>query len=180
MLRPTLIDTKGWSWAIGTPKGRNWFFIEHTAAQSRDESTAWQAPTVGCRIENGELIRAPHPLENPFVEFNEIKNLWLTMPERTFRQEILAEFIEGEGAVFRNIPACMNAPKTTPAQHAGHRIVAGCDWQNNTITRHFHLAVWIASKKLTATASTRLIMCFRWNAYRRCVDNGNRPLSKLS
>lgn len=128
VLRPTLIDTKGWSWAIGTPKGRNWFFIEHTAAQSRDESTSWQAPTVGCRIENGELIRAPHPLENPFVEFAEIKNLWLTMPERTFRQEILAEFIEGEGAVFRNIPACMNAPKTTPAAHAGHRIVAGCDW----------------------------------------------------
>lgn len=63
------------------------------------------------------------------------------MPERTFRQEILAEFIEGEGVVFRNIPACMKAPKTTPAQHAGHRIVAGC---NSGQTARLHLFfIWL-------------------------------------
>lgn len=128
VLRPMLIDTGGWLWAIGTPKGRNYFFQEHIAALDRDDSMSWQVPTVGCEIVDGQLVRKAHPLENPDVPFSEIENLWRTMPERTFRQEILAEFIEGEGAVFRNIDACMKAPQTTPAQHEGHRIVAGCDW----------------------------------------------------
>lgn len=128
VLRPMLIDTGGWSWGLGTPKGRNWFFQEHIAAMSRDDSMAWQAPTVGYEVVNGALIRRPHPLENPHVPASEIENLFHTMPERSFRQEILAEFIEGEGAVFRNIAACMKAQPTTPEEHKGHRIVAGCDW----------------------------------------------------
>lgn len=128
VLRPMLIDTGGWSWGIGTPKGRNWFYIEHATAQSREDSAAWQVPTVGCEVVDGRLIRKPHPLENPNVAFAEIVNLWATMPERTFRQEILAEFIEGEGVVFRNIFACMKAPQTTPEQHEGHILIAGLDW----------------------------------------------------
>ncbi len=127
VLRPTLIDTNGWSWGIGTPKGRNWFFREHMAALGMDNAMSWQAPTVGCAIVGSSLVREPHPLENPFVSFDEIERLWATMPERTFRQEILAEFIEGEGSVFRNIAACTNAPEGTPGQHAGHTIVAGLD-----------------------------------------------------
>ena len=128
VLRPMLIDTGGWSWGIGTPKGRNWFFVEHANARSRDDSAAWQVPTVGCEIVDGQLIRKPHPLENPEVPFSEIVNLFETMPERMFRQEILAEFIEGEGAVFRNIAACMNAPTTTPEAHKAHTLIGGIDW----------------------------------------------------
>jgi hypothetical protein len=77
---------------------------------------------------DGVLVRKPHPLENPHIPFSEIQRLYDTMPEQTFRQEILAEYLEGEGGVFRNLGACMNAPTTTPEQHAGHRIVAGNDW----------------------------------------------------
>ena len=128
VLRPMLIDTGGWSWCIGTPKGRNWFFIEHAAARSRDDSSCWQVPTIGCKIVDGELMRHPHPLENTAVSFEEIERLYETMPERTFRQEILAEFIEGEGAVFRNIAACMNAQATTPEVHKNHSVIAGVDW----------------------------------------------------
>lgn len=128
VLRPMLIDTGGWLWAIGTPKGRNWFFLEHTAALSRDDSAAWQVPTVGCRIVDGALVRDPHPLENPFVPFGEIINLYNTMPERIFRQELMSDFIEGSGAVFRNIAACMHATPARLEDHAGHRIVIGCDW----------------------------------------------------
>lgn len=136
VLRPTLIDTNGWSWGIGTPKGRNWFFREHMAAMNHDNAMSWQAPTVGAEIVDGVLIRKPHPLENPFVEFDEIVRLFETMPQQTFRQEILAEFIENEGSVFRNITACMNAPTTTPEAHAGHTLIAGIDWgkQNDFTT----------------------------------------------
>ena len=41
---------------------------------------------------------------------------------------MLAEFLENEGGVFRNIKACLNAPATKPEEHIGHRIVAGVDW----------------------------------------------------
>jgi len=128
VLRPMLIDTNGWSWGIGTPKGKNWFFGEHVNAISRDDSAAWQVPTVGCEIIDGRLVRKPHLMENPEIEFDEIVRLYETMPERTFRQEIMAQFLEGEGSVFRNISACTTAQPSTPEAHRGHTIICGADW----------------------------------------------------
>ena len=130
VLRPMLIDTGGWGWFMGTPLGRNWFFIEHTAAMSRDDSACWQIPVVGCAVvdEGRRLERRPHPLENPDIPFEEIEALFRTLPERTFRQEILAEFVEGSGAVFRNITACLHNDHDTPADHEGHELVMGVDW----------------------------------------------------
>lgn len=128
VLQPMLVDTHGWAWFIGTPSGRNWFFTEHVAAHDRPDSRAWQVPTLGVEIQNGELIRKPHPLENPNISFEEIKRIWATTPSKTFEEEILAIFKEGEGAVFRNIAACMHAPRTTPEEHVNHRIVMGVDW----------------------------------------------------
>jgi hypothetical protein len=129
VLRPMLIDTGGWFWGIGTPKGRNWFYKEHAAAKQKTDSRAFQAPTLGCAVVDGQLVRQPHPLENPNIPFDELVNLWQTMPAQSFRQEILAEFLESEGAVFHNIAACLNAPLgARPEHHAGHRIVVGIDW----------------------------------------------------
>lgn len=142
VLRPTLIDTDGWLWAIGTPKGRNWFWKEHRQALDRDDSVCWQVPTLGCRITEAGLVREPHPHENPDIPFAEIENLYNTLPVDIFKQEILAEFIEGEGAVFRNIVRCLNAPLVANLEDHGeivekdekkvfvprHRIVAGVDW----------------------------------------------------
>jgi hypothetical protein len=77
----------------------------------------------------GELIRKPHPLENPYIEWDEVVDAFRTLPEDTFRQEYMGVFLEGEGAVFRNIKACMGAPKDAkPEDHKGHQIVAGVDW----------------------------------------------------
>ncbi len=126
VLRPMLIDTNGWAWLIGTPKGRNWFWKEWAAAQSRDDSAAWQIPTLGVAITDGGLKRQPHPYENPNIPFSEIEQLYRTLPERVFRQEVLAEFIEGEGAVFRNIAA--NLYKPNGNIHKAHRVVMGADW----------------------------------------------------
>lgn len=128
VLRPMLIDTNGWSWAIGTPKGRNWWWRECMASLDRHDSMFWQIPTKGCAIVDGQLIRKPHPYENPDIPFSEIVHLFETLPQRTFEQEILAQFLEGEGAVFRNINNCIKADPSTPEPHAGHRIIAGADW----------------------------------------------------
>jgi hypothetical protein len=125
-----LIDTGGWAWGMGTPMGRNWFFMEHVAARDRADSRAWQIPTVGCEIvdEGRRLARIPHPLENPEIPFAEIEQIFATVPLRTFQQEILAQFLEGEGAVFRNILANLYPGGDTPEMHAGHSLVMGVDW----------------------------------------------------
>lgn len=127
VLRPVLMDTGGWSWLIGTPKGHNWFWREFEAAKKRDDSMAWQAPSLGVEVTPQGLIRKPHPLENPNIPFEEIENLWRTMPERSFRQEILAEFIEDGGGVFRRVlDAATLEPQAAPVE--GHQYVMGVDW----------------------------------------------------
>ena len=128
VLRPMLIDTGGWAWGMGTPMGRNWFWREHVLAPDRADSIAWQIPTVGCEIVDGRLMRRPHPLENPEIPFAEIERLFETLPQRIFRQEVLAEFLEGEGAVFRNILTCCTLGPGDPAMHEGHELVMGVDW----------------------------------------------------
>jgi len=128
VVRPILMDTDGEAWFLFTPKGRNWTYREHVRSMDLEDSAHWQIPTKGCDIVDGQLIRKPHPLENPDVAWSEIVQMFDTLPLRTFRQEVMAEFIEGEGAVFRNIDACCTLQPSTPAEHEGHELVMGVDW----------------------------------------------------
>lgn len=114
VLRPTLTDYSGDAYFLSTPKGRNgfWQMWQWGVDPLIDEWQAWKMPSyVNDKI-------------NP-AEFDAMRD---TLPEMVYRQEILAEFLENEGAVFRNIAACMNAQTTTPSNHDGHTIVAGVDW----------------------------------------------------
>lgn len=113
-IMPTLADLDGDAVFISTPKGRNWFFTEWVRGQANDRRVqSWTAPTSA----------------NPIPTIRNAANMVRDrVPERTYRQEWLAEFVE-EGGVFRNIPACMGAPlDVQPAAHTGHTIVMGCDW----------------------------------------------------
>ena len=115
VLRPMLIDTGGWMWAIGTPRGRNWFFREHNSAEDREDSAYWQVPTLGVAVEDGRLVRKPHPLENPYIEFEEIEKVWRETPEQVFQQEILAEFVDTSGGLFRRVREAATAtPQAYP------------------------------------------------------------------
>lgn len=127
VLRPMLIDTNGWAWGIGTPRGRNWFWMEFTAGLHRPDTTSLQAPTLGVEIVDGALIRKPHPLENVNIAFTEIENIYRTMPERSFRQEILGEFIDDGGGVFRGVQVCATA-EPQMGKIDGHSYVFGVDW----------------------------------------------------
>lgn len=111
-LRPALSDREGKAMFISTPKRRNWFFRLYSAGLDGGTWQSWQLPTA----------------DNPYISTDEISSARDNLPEDIFRQEYLAEFLEGEGAVFRNITACMNAQPTTPADHEGHNIVLGVDW----------------------------------------------------
>lgn len=100
---------------ISTPKRRNWFFRAYQKGLSmvngNGEWQSWQFPTSA----------------NPYIEAAEIEAARDTLPDDIFRQEYLAEFLEGEGAVFRNILACLGAPDPA-ADHTGHTLMAGVDW----------------------------------------------------
>lgn len=133
VVRPMLVDTGGSAWFIGTPKGRNWVWrhVEAAKQQARDfpsscDSMVWSIPTLGCTItDDGDLIRTPHAYENPDIEFSEMLNWFLGTTTREFKQEALAEFIEGEGAVFRRI--FDNCEGTLRKPYSGEFAI-GVDW----------------------------------------------------
>jgi len=113
IIRPTLTDLKGDGLFGSTPDGLNDF---HTIYN-------WGLGSV-------EGWRSWHftSYENPYLDAAELDSLRDTMSDREFRQEIMAEFIQNEGAVFRNLEAALMAPYEEPDDHKDHVIVAGGDW----------------------------------------------------
>jgi len=129
VLRPMLIDNGGGAWLIGTPKGRNWFYQEFITAMDREDSRAWQIPTVGCEIVDNQLVRSPNAYENPEIPFDEMQNAFESTPVDLFKQEYMAEFVDNAGAVFRNIRANLYKPREDEYKyHKGHNLIAGVDW----------------------------------------------------
>lgn len=89
-LRPTLTDSEDSRMvAISTPKGRNWFHRIFAWGQSPDrpQYESWQFPTT----------------DNPFISKADVEEARDTLPDRVFRQEYLAEFIDDTGGVFNRI-----------------------------------------------------------------------------
>jgi len=91
-IRPALSDRKGGALFISTPKGRNFFWRLYVgAADRKPEWQAWRFPTSA----------------NPFIDAQEIQYAQETLPDRVFRQEYLAEFIDDSGGVFRGVRSCI-------------------------------------------------------------------------
>lgn len=89
-LRPTLTDSEDSRLiAIGTPKGRGWFFEFYQRGESEDwpEYESFHGPTR----------------ENPFINQADVTEAERELPERVFRQEYLAEFISETGGVFEGV-----------------------------------------------------------------------------
>ena len=128
VLRPMLMDTNGWALLMGTPKGRNWFWEEWVkGADHPENATQWQIPSLGAAVVDGTLTRTPHPLENPNLPWSEIVNSWETMPERLFRQEILAEWLDDAGGVFRGVRMCVAGALQSLPNNRAERYVVGVD-----------------------------------------------------
>ena len=110
--QPMLLDNNGSAVFISTPKRRNWFFhLYHKALDPHNtEWAAWNFPSH----------------ENPYLSKSALESLAYDMPEEMYRQEILAEFLEGQGAVFRYVDAVCTAPPQR-APYTGH-FVMGVDW----------------------------------------------------
>ena len=112
---PMLLDNDGDAWFISTPKRKNHFHAMYARALG-DDTGRWRAWHFTSH-------------DNPHLSQAALAEITADLTEDSYKQEIMAEFLDNEGAVFRNIAACMHALKgATPDQHKGHRLVMGADW----------------------------------------------------
>lgn len=85
VLRPTLSDTGGEAFFLGTPKGRNWFYDLYMRGQNKEEGwQSWQYTT----------------LEGGNVPESEIEAARRDLDELTFNQEYMSSFVNFQGRVY--------------------------------------------------------------------------------
>lgn len=113
IIMPTLADHDGELLLFGTPRGKNWYFHWFNRGQiPGEEMASWQVPT------------SANPMPSIQKAFDRARDM---LPERTFRQEWLAQFVDDGGEVFRNVRACAKA-QFQPSGIPGHSYVIGVDW----------------------------------------------------
>lgn len=112
VIQPTLADYDGDLILISSPFGKNWFYHEYVAALGdKQRMAAWNAPT------------SDNPNPNIKRAFELARN---RVPERTYRAEWLAEFVEDGGEVFRNVRACAKG-ELHPQPIPGHTYLIAVD-----------------------------------------------------
>ena len=112
---PMLLDNNGDAVFIFTPKRKNhaWQLYNRAIQDTSGRWASWHFTSY----------------DNPYLSQEALAEITRDMTEENYRQEIMAEFLEGEGVVFRNIASCLFAPLSdTPDNHKDHTIVAGVDW----------------------------------------------------
>jgi hypothetical protein len=98
-IRPSLSDRQGSALFISTPKGQNWFWrLWERGREERDGFASWRFPSV----------------TNPYLKAEEVEAARKELPERTYQQEYLAEFLEDGGGVFRGVNAAVDKGRTAP------------------------------------------------------------------
>jgi len=111
--QPMLLDNNGTAVFISTPNLRNHFY--HLYLKARD-NPEWAVFTFSS-------------LDNPHLSEDALETMLEDMTDVDYRQEILAEFVPGVGAVFTVRPTDFYpASDKAPFIHEGHRLVAGLDW----------------------------------------------------
>lgn len=111
---PMLLDTDGEAWFITTPNRKNHFHGLYVRGID-DLDPRWKS-----------FHFTSH--DNPYLSDIALNELTEDMTEDNYQQEIMARFLENEGAVFRNVGNAHIALVTTPKEHAGHFLVCGVDW----------------------------------------------------
>lgn len=121
-IRPSLTDYRGWVIMAGTPKGQGWFYQEWIKGNSAEypQYKSFSFPTVS----------------NPYIDPKEVAQAKSELPEDTFRQEYLAEFLEEAAGVFRHINQILTGGFEEPKPD--HEYVIGWD-----IAKHADFSVMI-------------------------------------
>lgn len=113
VIEPTVADYDGEIIDISTPKGKNWFWREYIKGQGGGvEAASFHAPT------NANPLPG---IQKAFILARE------RVPDISYRQEWLAEFVDDAGGVFRRV---MEAATATALEHGvpGRPYAFGVDW----------------------------------------------------
>jgi len=151
-----------------TPKGMNWIAREQ-------DSDAWWTLTVPIYGEDGNR----HPYANPHITDEAIASEREQMPERWFQQEWMADFLTGEGAVFRNVRDRIAAAPAVPklplvcgvdlAKHSDYSVFAVFDADGHMV------AIDRMNQVSYPIQSERLISLLRDMSVKHCVIESNGP-----
>jgi hypothetical protein len=100
VLRPTLTDFGGDAYFLSTPKGRNgfWQMWQWGVDPEMPDWACWQMSSY----------------VNTKIAASELDAMRLSVPERVYQQEILAQFIEDAGGVFRRVAESATAIEQRP------------------------------------------------------------------
>ena len=112
VIRITLADLQGGAMIGSTPKGLNYFknLYDRGADDLQPDWASFHKTTY----------------DNPYIVTSEIEEIKASTPELIFRQEILAEFINMEGSVFRRIQEAVKVEQIEQAI-PGRQYAAGVD-----------------------------------------------------
>lgn len=96
-------NPKAWCWFLFTPQGKNHAFdVFQFGQRGDDEWKSWKLPVT----------------ESSIYTPKQIENARRDMPETTFNQELMCDFLEGEGSVFRNVRnICIARPQPPIPNH---------------------------------------------------------------
>jgi len=145
-LRPALIDKKGKGIFTGTPKGKNWYFQLWTRGQDKTQPDykSWSFSSQ----------------TNPYIDPKEIEEFARDMPELAYRQEIMAEFLDDVGSVFRNVRECIQGELEEPtptkyyymgvdlAKHTDFTVICVMDQNAHLCAfERFHQIDWVFQEK---------------------------------
>lgn len=111
---PMLLDNDGIAWFMSSPNRRNHFYRLYSRCNDSERYEAFHGVSM----------------DNPHLSKEALAEIILDMTEDNYRQEILAEFLENSGSVFKNVDKATYSPADDyiiPKAHAGHIIVLGVD-----------------------------------------------------
>ena len=101
-LQPSLMDKTGWAIFNFTPKGHNWSWELYLRGRKNRDDPNWVD-------EWPEWESWSFPSwDNPYLSRRELEGIRKSLPEIVYRQEIMAEFLDDVGQVFRNIHGCVD------------------------------------------------------------------------
>lgn len=124
---------------LSTPKGRNWFYTLHAL------------DGVNSQYKSFTMTSYDNPLINP----SEIDDARLTLPDNVFRQEYLAEFIDGGAGVFKGLTV-NDSPSGSEKYYAGIDLGRADDYTVLTVLNHLG----------------QMVYCDRWrhNTWQNIID----------
>ena len=111
-----MLDKQGSAIFISTPDGKNWFWrLYEDVKHDKENGKVWQFPSSA----------------NPYLNKKDLARIKEKVPDLIWRQEYLAEFVEGAGQVFRGVRECVMGEleecATGPAAKDRFRYVIGWD-----------------------------------------------------